>query len=263
MSLEILNTFRRQLATVNGLSEQTKKKYYHAVKKLLCSMEFESVAELKPEQLLQQLKSLKTKNDVSAAKNGLLQMKKCFPDLRLPSEKEFKNISIHKRNIKKRKFDPVKLDTIKRKINKVSNIKLRHGYNLMLDTGLRVFEVEQITKSSFRPEGEKLFIKIDHAKGNVEKVVEVTQPRLKERLLEFIKPLEENEKVFYSKTYMQNVAANYGFECHDLRRAYARVQHKAISQEIGAYAANEEVRKLLNHASMKNTKKYLRRKIIV
>jgi len=61
-------------------------------------------------------------------------------------------------------------------------------------------------------------------------------------------------KLFYSANYLQTKAIKYGFECHDLRRAYAKKEYLKTKDK-------GHVMEKLRHTSLKSTNIYLRSRI--
>lgn len=263
MKYEQLYQFKNYVMQLDALEHNTKQKYYHAVKSLVDDISFDKLEDIKPDELMLRLNALRTKNDVSAAKRGLELLQDFYPKLQLPDE--LPEVSSHKRNIKKRTFETVKLDTIKRKLYAIQDPKLRIGYELMLDTGLRVGEVAQITKDSISVDDEQdVYLHIEHFKGGKAGYRKINSEKLAQKLLIYADTITDQEQpIFYSSGHMKNKAHDMGFECHDLRRAFAKTNYREIKQDVGAYRAKEEVRNIMDHADIRTTKKYLKRKIIM
>lgn len=260
MKYDVLHAFREWLDQDQELAANTKKKYYQSVKNVLANTDFDRPDELSPEVIERGIKALKTKNDVSAAKRGFEYFARYCPELRLPDS--LGEISKHKRNYKKRKWEPLDLDKLQRTINSLSNKKLKYAYRLMLATGLRVSEVEQIRKQDITIEGDEIQLFIASTKNGSSVTVGCQEPYLIEKLTAFLSDMEDHDKVFYSASTMQTEAQSHGFECHDLRRSFAKMKYRELKPEIGSYRAVGEVRELLRHQSCRTTKIYLRRKII-
>lgn len=259
MKFDELDEFRRLLE--QELKKNTAKKYYFAVKEILKPINFSSLSEIDPAAIERGLKELTTKNDVSAAKRGFEYMAGYFPELRLPEN--IGEISKHKRNCRKRTWKPLKQDKLLRTVNGLHNKKLKYAYRLMLATGLRVSEVEQLRKQDITFEDGKITLYIEDTKGGGPATVECDEPYLIERLPEFVSGLDDSDKVFYSASTMMREAGAHGLECHDLRRVYAKTEYRErIGSGMKAYEATGEVRELMRHKSCRTTKKYLRRKII-
>ncbi len=99
MKYEVLGAFRTYL-NQEIKNKNTASRYYFAVEKLFRDKEvqFDSLAEVSPSYLESQLLRQKTKNDFSATKNGLKYLAQFSPELKLPSEEFFKEVSLKKRN---------------------------------------------------------------------------------------------------------------------------------------------------------------------
>lgn len=260
MKFDYLNNLKEHLQSREDISENTAKKYHQMAKKILKPLVFTKIEEVTPEDIERQLKSIKTRNDVIAAKQGLLALKEIYPELQLPES--LSEISKRKRNFKKRKFESTSLQSIQGRINNAKTVEYRLAYELMLETGLRVSEVVQITSDNVQTlEDGSVEIKIARMKGG-ESGIKILEPGRTANMLVQAAAAEKG-LLLPSAHNLQIEAARLGIECHDLRRAYARVKHKELRSNIGSYQANEEVRKLMGHKDIKTTKKYLRREISI
>lgn len=260
MKYDYLIKLKEYLSSSEELSQNTVKKYYMMAKKVLKPIPFTKIEEVQPCDIENQLRLIKTRNDVISAKQGLLALKELYPELQLPES--LSEISKHKRNVKKRKFEPVSLQSIQGRINNAKSPEYRLAYELMLATGLRVSEVAQITPDSVQTlVNGSVEIKIDCMKGGKAGSKILEPGRAANMLIEAVKA--GNGTLLPSAHSLQLEADRLGIECHDLRRAYARIKHKELLADIGAYKANEEVRKLMGHKEMKTTQKYLRREISI
>lgn len=261
MKFDILYSFREQLEQESEIAQNTKKQYYKFVKKVLTGVDFNTADEISPDAILRGMEKLKTKNDVSAAKKGFEFFARYYPELCLP--KQIGQVSKKKRNLKKRKWQPLKLDKLKRTINGMKNKRLKYAYRLMLQTGMRVSEVAQLRKQdiTFDEKGEMSFY-VEKTKSGCPATIRSTNTYLLSMLPDLLKTQKETDKVFYSAEKMMHEAGQYGFECHDLRRCFAKLKYREIKPELGSYRAVNEVRELLRHESCRTTKIYLRRKIV-
>lgn len=256
MKYDILEPFKDYLK--ENLSPNTAKTYYGAVEKLFRDLQFNSLKQIEGEWILQEAaQKFKTRNEYSAAKNGLKWLKKYNPDLVLPSEKAFGEISRRKRNFSKKKKKVIYLKPTQRKINQIRNERLRYAYRLALISGLRVSELADLEANDFILECGKIFVRVKKGKGGHGGLVECqADAYLYERLPEFLSRYPE-EKVFYSEIYMQEKANALGIECHDLRRIFAQTTREELKKTMPAAAANEIVQQRLRHARFSTTKRYL------
>ena len=172
---------------------------------------------------------------------------------------EIKNLEAKTRK-KYRKFKELDFNEVNKKIKAIKNQRLKLCYQTILATGLRVAELSQITTQDCKfLDDEVHFFFI--GKGGMLQMVKLLKneyPKLYENLKETHATLCEKPKVkpkmFYSAVYLQNKARKLGFTCHDLRRAFAKLEYKKSKSK-------KEVMQKLRHTSMKNTMIYIRRKI--
>jgi len=261
MKYDILDKLRQHL--YNKYSENTAKKYYHAVKSLFHGYDFNNEYQIRAEEIQRRLLKLRTKNDFSAAKRGLLELKECFPALRVPNDDFFAATAGHKRNYKKREFEPLQLDTAKRKINAIRDKKLKVAYRLMLASGARVDEVAALRSGDISITDDNMQIQIVNGKGGKDRTVTTLEDDyLRRELPELLEAADEDKPVFYSVSHMGHKAAELGIECHDLRRAFAQAYKKECKKTADAFTANGKVMEALGHTKYRTTRRYLNRKIV-
>ena len=263
MKFDVLHEFRSHLEGKYG--ENTAKKYYFAVKGMLTDMQFDSVNQIKPEEIERRMSGLKTRNDFSAAKRGLLELQDCFPDLELPGSDFFTEASGSKRNYRKRSFEPLQLDSVKRKINAIQDRRLKLAYRLMLASGVRVSEAAELAfwDISFSENGIEVHVR--NGKGGKSRVIGGIRDKYLERELpEFMADAKGSEdKLFYSASHMEHEATALGFECHDLRRAFAKAYITRQKQEASDICtAKGNLMIAMGHDNWRTTKRYLARKIV-
>jgi len=169
--------------------------------------------------------------------------------------KQIKSMEISTKK-KYRKMKPMDFYDIDSKIKALKNQKLKLSYQTMLATGLRVAELTQITKADCLFSNDELYLFFIAKGGNPETVTLIKEeyPKLYEKLKVAIEAIKDNQKIFYSAIYLQMKAKELGFTCHDLRRAYAKLEYKK-------HKSKNIVMKKLRHSSIKNTNIYLRSKI--
>lgn len=257
MKYDVLEGFRTYVYE-NTKSLNTAKKYYGAVKKLFDDLQFNSLADIRKDEIEQRLCLVRGKNNFSATKCGLKLLKEYNSDLQLPDDTFFSNESNHKRNHRK-KSSIINIGQIKRKINQISDMKLKLAYRLDLVSGLRVSELEALEPCDLSFVENKVIINVRHGKGNRQRFVESMPDKyLLEKLNEYVKGKDEHVKLFYTEEKMRKSANHLGMECHDLRRIYAHL-HKKLLKKQGQtnYRANRIIQKNLGHARYKTTQKYL------
>lgn len=264
MKYDVLEPFKSELERT--LSPNTAKKYYSAVKNIFSDLQFSNLSEIDPDIIEKKLEEIKGKNQFSATKNGLLRLKKFDDRLILPGEDYFKNLSRHKRNFRKNKGKVVPVDTVKRKINQISNEKLKLAYRLALATGVRVSELEKLRPMDITiKDDNKIIVYVENGKGGKSRNIEgITDKYLCNRLKDYMSEFQPNEPLFFSEDYMREKANDLGIEMHDLRRIFA-VEKKSEAKREGmsVYEANGIVQKNLGHASFRVTRRYLYGKKIV
>lgn len=256
MKYDILEPFKEYLK--ENLSQNTAKTYYAAVVKLFKDSQFDSLGQIDKEWIQQEAAKLfTTRNEYSAVKNGLKWLKKYSPDLNIPTEKEFCAVSIRKRNFSKKAKKVIYLKPTQRKINQISNDRLRYAYRLALASGLRVSELADLEADDFSFKDGKIFVRVKKGKGGHGGLVECREdPYLYERLPGFLQNYREG-KVFYSESYMREKADELGIECHDLRRIFAITTREELKKDMPVAMANEVVQQRLRHARFSTTKRYL------
>lgn len=262
MKYDYLNQVYDQMK--QELSPNTAKKYYSSLNKLFQPIQFSTPEEISLEWIESRLAGIGTKNEFSAAKNGLKFWKRCYPRARVPTEEFFRSCSLKKRNRSKKPKKYLSLKDTRKKIRSVSNEKLRLSYELAMDSGLRVSELADLTKSDLEFTENGLNVRVKKGKGGAGGIVEcLPDEKLEEDLGRYTQNLGEDEKLFFSKEYMMQTAKKHGFECHDLRRIFAQRKRKEFMEKMPTKEANEEVQKSLRHARFSTTKRYLfNRKLI-
>jgi len=257
MKYEILNRFKERLNT--EFTGNTAKRYYSAVNSLFQGLQFDSLDQIRKEDIESRIQSLKTKNEVSAAKNGLKNLYEMDPTLQLPDSDYFQEISGKKRNIRKNKGEKIYLDTVKRKVNQISNDKLRLAYRLAMISGARVSELADLEKQNIIFEDGRITVNIIDGKGGKDRVVQcMPDPYVYEKLQEYLNDYDPEDNIFYSESYMREKAWQLGLEMHDFRRIFAILEKKRLRKEgLTAYDANKIVMDQLGHDRFETTKRYL------
>lgn len=123
----------------------------------------------------------------------------------------------------------------------------------MIATGLRVFELAQIKANDCTITTEKMIFQFVGKGGDLETVTinKKDFPKLYKNLTTLIHTTQPHKKVFYSAIYLQKKSKKLGFQCHDLRRIFARFEYNRTKSK-------EEVKKKMRHTQLKNTTIYLR-----
>lgn len=202
------------------------------------------------------LETVKYKSYFSQYKNALLKFCE-FKNIQL-SKEQIDTIEVLQEKTKKkyRKNITIDYNVIKNKIDRLKNTKLKLGYVVMLATGLRVSEVEQIKPSDCKTLEDSISFHFI-GKGNkpsVSTLHRISYPKIYDMTKSHIEGMEKAQSLFYSAVYLQRRAKEMGFHCHDLRRIYAKEEYKRTKSK-------EAVQERLHHSNPKTTRIYLRSRI--
>jgi integrase len=263
LKYDVLDPFKKYL--YQNLSKNTARKYYSSAVKLFENFQFNSITEINKKAIEEEIAKFKTKNEFSAAKNSMLKMKKFYPDLDIPEEEIFKEISRKKRNWSKKPKKNIYLDETKRKINQMKNVKLKLAFRLALVSGLRVSELSFLEARDIAFEDEIITVNVRHGKGGSNGYVKcLPDPYLYKKLKEYTDAKEPGERLFYSEAYMREKADRLELECHDFRRICAITYRNQLKKEMPISEADIKVQEQLRHKRFSTTKRYLyNRKLIV
>lgn len=257
MKYDLLRDYKAYLSKVKNLSSETARTYTIRLDNLLDNqnpLKLEKNFDIS--KAIQNLSTIKHKNHFSQSKNALYYFCE-FANIHLSNEEKARIKDLEEKAKKKyRKLNTVSFKEIKKKINYLKDEKLKLSYQTMLATGLRVSELAQITPGDCINTEDSIFFSFIGKGGKEESVniVKYDYPDLYNKLLAQINSTSVHNKVFYSAVYLQKKAKELGFQCLDLRRAFAKLEYKnSKSKKI--------VQKKLRHSSIKNTNIYLRSKI--
>lgn len=258
MKYDILEEFKVYLT--QNLEKNTAKTYYSAVKNLLKDIDFNNLNQIRTDDIVEKIGKLRTKNQVSAAKNGLKHLAAFDSSFQLPEEQEFIDISIHKRNWVKSKGKKVDYSKVKRKVNATKNEKLKYAWRLAEISGLRVSELADLEPGDikFREDGRiEVFVKRGKG-GKPGNIVCLSDDYLYEKLKNYVLSVNEGKKIFYSESYLRENANKYGMQMHDFRRGFAIESKKRyLESGLTAIEANKAVKEDLRHSRYSTTKRYL------
>jgi integrase len=125
-------------------------------------------------------------------------------------------------------------------------------------TGLRVSELAGVAAEDCKITDEAVVFSFVGKGGKAAKVTVNADdsPQLHERLKVLIEGTPTGKKVFYSAMYLQTNAKKLGFGCHDLRRAYAKLEYQKCRNKA---AVSEKLR----HSNKRTTNIYLKSKVEV
>lgn len=202
------------------------------------------------------------KNKFSAHKSALNRLKSIYPTLCMPGEDFFQSEAKQKVRNKTGGGSGLSEKTIMRKINAIRNEKMKVGYRLALATGLRVSEISRLTPENIKKikGSNKLVIEVVQGKGRKDrKTIGLEDGYLVEKVRGLIQESASGKVLFYSKSYMMSEAHRLGFECHDLRRIYAKeLLGQKRREGLGQWKAMHYVKKQLGHKKLRTTKIYLK-----
>ena len=199
---------------------------------------------------------LKYKNQFSKYKNAFLKF--CtFQNIFLSQEIQNQLQEMKQAKQKKyRQLKPVTVNELKNKIRGIKDKKLRLSYNIMINSGLRVFEVGQIKKEDCIVTKEDITLNFLGKGGNKECAVILKKDYAKfyDELSSLINKNLQGKKIFYSSSYLQKKANKMNLRCHDLRRAFAKLDYKKTK-------SLKHTQKAMRHKKSKNTKIYINSKV--
>lgn len=215
-----------------------------------------SVRELDISEVISELAKIKYKNHFSQSKNAFYRF--CEYYKIVLTVDELKQIDQLQKNTKKkyRKLPPRDFKEIDKRIKHMRNKKLKISYQVMVVTGLRVFELAQLTPTHCLINDDEVCFYFIGKGGKEEKasINKIQYPKLYTDLLKMINDTAPTKKLFYSVGYLQKKAKEYNFHCLDLRRAYAKLEYKK-------HKSKRIVMKNLRHSSIRTTNIYLRSKV--
>lgn len=256
MKYDELEPFREYLQA--RLCANTARTYYSAVVKLFQGINFNGLEDVPAGYLERELPArFKSRNEFSAAKNGLKHLGKFCPGLQLPEESFFRENSRKKRNFSRRPGKVIYLHPLQRTINQMQNVKLKYAYRLALVSGLRVSELADLEASDLSFEEGRIMVRVRKDKGGRGGLIRCrSDPWLYNKLQSYTQDCVEG-KLFYGEAYMRKEADRLGFECHDLRRIYAIETRRELRKELPPEEADRVVQENLRHSRFSTTKRYL------
>lgn len=136
-------------------------------------------------------------------------------------------------------------------------MNVRAAFYLLIGSGARVSEIANVSKSSFRFKGDRLFVEIRDAKYGSDRTIPILHAHAIDVLREYLASLDVTSLPAFrvSKRTIQRHAANFSiktgipFSCHVLRHTYA-----TLLLEKGVPI--EKIQYLLGHRSVTITRHY-------
>lgn len=255
MKYDVLRDYRGYLE--ESLRPETVRTYYNRLECLLEGQSlFDTLEKLDMQKVLDNLAKIKHKNHFSQSKNAFLYFLES-QDITLDDkfQEQLDELEKNTRN-KYRKPNNTDFNKTDKTIKHLKNQKLKLSYQTLLETGLRVSELSQLTKEDTIITDDAIQLSFTSKGGNKEEVTVHKEENFKlfNDLKERIKVTQENKKLFYSSIYLQKKAKELEFTCHDLRRACAKIEYKKTKSK-------DAVRRKLRHTTIKTTNIYLKSKI--
>lgn len=254
---EVLQMYRAKLSASERLRPQTVRMYSERLKTLLEGQSlFSTVENLDVPKILHQFSKIKYKNEFSQYKNALFYFLK-FQNITLTTSQLEQIKTLEAKTKKKyRKLESAELRKIDNTIKRLKNTKLKYCYQILLYTGLRVSELAQIKKEDCTISTNQIIFSFIGKGGKQEQATlkREDNEKLFQNLCDMLENTNANCKLFYSSNYLQQKATQYGFKCHDLRRAYAKIEYEKSRSK-------EQVKEKLRHKNVKTTEKYLKSKV--
>ena len=215
--------------------------------------------------IINNLTKVKNKTELSQIINSIRTLKNSTSYFKFIDEDILKDIIKNKCENKHKSYEPYLLSDKLKRINKIRDEKYRLAFRLMLVSGLRVFEVENLKKDDIEINDNEIIVTVIDGKGGKYGEVKCLEDKyLSKKLKEFLKDKTSDEKLFYTKIAMQKKAQELEFKCHDLRRAYSKLVKKNLLNELVEINEDEkekiieeEVKIALRHSRFETSKKYL------
>lgn len=255
MKYDVLEAYRSFLNT--RARPQTVRVYMERFSSLFENQSILNTREnLNVDKMISNLQNAKNKNEFSQYKNALLYFLE-FQNINLNKEQNAKIKELENKTKKKyRKLKKVDFQKVDRTIKHIKNKKLKLSYQAIIGAGLRVFELGQIFKEDCKLQNDEIVFNFIGKGGNPEQAILLKEDdkKLFDELTEMIQNTQDTKKVFYSANYLQQKAKQYNFTCHDLRRAYAKLEYQKTKSKA-------KVKEKLRHSNEKTTEIYLKSKV--
>lgn len=136
-------------------------------------------------------------------------------------------------------------------------VNARAAFYLLIGSGARVSEITSLTKADFMFKGDRLFVNIEDAKYDSDRLIPILHAKAVEVLRDYLASLDVSSAPAFrvAKRTIQRHAANFAietgipFSCHVLRHTYA-----TLLLEKGVPI--EKIQYLLGHRSVNITRHY-------
>jgi integrase len=192
---------------ISKKSNDTIKNYKSSLKKFIAN----------DKSVLEYATNLKYKDEVSKFKCAL----KNVYNIDIKTIKQLDQIHKKKQKRKRKSKEQVKLRNNINTINAIRNKKLKLAFRLSLVTALRIKELSELTKKDliFDEKEKRIVVHVEKGKGNKNRDVwSIMQDKyLFENLKKMTENLNNDDKIFYSRSYLGAMATKYNFQNHNFR----------------------------------------------
>jgi integrase len=218
---------------------------------------FNSNDEINIDELCSFLRKNASKNQISQVKNGLKLLFKSKNKYLYYGAKKINMVMEEKKDIPKRQKKSLDLKNINRRINALGNKKLKVAYRLMQVSGLRTEEVANLRKNDLAfTNDNRIDVFVRKGKGSKQRRFKSKQDKyVYEELKKMLENLKDDDKIFYSSSYMRDNAAKLGFNCHKMRKLFAT--DIFLKSSLGKEETLTLIRKLLGHSDNDAIKRYI------
>ncbi len=199
---------------------------------------------------------------VSQVKNAMRMLNEINSELKIPSESFYIDFFKNKKNTLPKELGSGLTDKeIVKKINGMRKSKLKTAFKVMCSTGLRVEEIAKLETCDFEILDDRRFkVLVREGKGGKSgEVVSTSNAKLVGDLKLLLEESKTGNRVFYSKSKLQDEAGKRGFHCHDLRRIYSRNKYNSNRYDgLNKKKALTDTKNNLRQKKISTTKHYLR-----
>lgn len=241
-------------------NKNTRKNYMTEIKNAFQNQEFSDIKTFDYEKLDRYINKLDDKRNVSCLKQSLLRFEKKFNDFCTNEYLLTKKVK-ETRKKKRKNWDSLKLSTVEKKINSMSNKKFQLAFKMAEFAGLRIEELSNVQKQdiSFDKNG-NLIVFVNNGKGGKSASVKaIKDDYFNCELIKYTETVKDTDKLFYSDSYMSKCARKNNFRTHDLRRIGSQIVYE--NKDYTKREAIQKVREFLRHGQHNIYKKYISRKI--
>jgi len=169
------------------------------------------------------------------------------------NEIEALNKAKHKKRYRVAKYTDINLRTIQQSIAQIKNEKMKNGFKMMLNTGIRVATLGGLEKRDITLQDGKVFVKVRFDNNKTCKeitIIAIEDEDMYKYLENRLNNLKDNDKVFYAAKTYQNKACKLKLTSHLLRAANVQIKLYTYSEDI------KTVKEQLGHSECTNTERF-------